>query len=252
VTEVDFTSVESLTAALRGVDAVVSTVSGTALDGQTVLIDAAVAAGVNRFIPSEFGSCTTSSKVENLPVYAPMFKIKRYLDDQAKAGKLTWTVLACGGFMEFVFGHFPFVLDFANHKATLYDEGDNRFSSTSLSNIGKAVAGILKNPEETRNRVVRVSEVILTQNMVLGIAQDIKPELKWEVSKIPASTVLQEGLDGLKAGDFSMPVVLKVIAATAMGGEQYGAAYDETDNEMLGVKKLSEEDLRKLVGKALA
>ncbi|KAJ9614599.1 hypothetical protein H2200_002736 [Cladophialophora chaetospira] len=249
VVEVDFTSVESLTAALKGVDAVVSTVAGTAIDSQNVLIDAAAIAGVKRFIPSEYGSVTTNPEVEKFPVYAPSFKIKHYLQEKVNAGQLTWTVLACGAFLEFVF--MGGLLDFAGRKAELLDEGDNRFSSTSLPNVGKAIAGILKNPDVTQNRVVRVSEVILTQNQLLKIAQRLKPEGKWEISKLPASALLEEGLDALSAGDFSFPVIMKIIKGTALAGDKYGAAYDENDNELLGVKELTEEYLKKLVSEKL-
>ncbi|KAG0646840.1 hypothetical protein D0Z07_6395 [Hyphodiscus hymeniophilus] len=233
IIEVDFTSVESLTAALKGIDAVVSTVAAQASQVQTVIIDAAIAAGVKRFIPSD-----------------PMFKIKQYLQEKADAGQLTWTVLVCGAFLEFLFGG-PLLLDFVNHKATLYDEGDNRLSSTSLPNIGKAIAGILKNFEDTKNRIVRTSEVILTQNKLVRIAEGIRPDIKWETTKVQASAVLKEGLGEISAGDFSMPVILKVLAGTALGGDSYGSAYDETDNELLGVKELSEEELKILVAQTL-
>ncbi|KAF4631366.1 hypothetical protein G7Y89_g6760 [Cudoniella acicularis] len=251
VVEVDFTSVESLTAALKGVDGLVSTVTATAIENQTVLIDAAIAAGVKRFIPSEYGNCTTSPKVEALPIYAPMFKIKQYLQEKAKAGKLTWTVLACGAFLDFLFGG-SMLLDFANHKANLFDEGDNRISSTSMPNVGKAIVGILKNFEATKNKIVRTSEVILTQNELLKIAEGLRPDIKWETSKVQTSALLKEGVNELSAGDFSMPVILKILAGTALAGDIYGGAYDETDNELLGVKELTGEDLNKLVAGKLA
>ncbi|KAH8663394.1 hypothetical protein BGZ60DRAFT_489972 [Tricladium varicosporioides] len=251
VVEVDFTSVESLTASLKGIDALVSTVAGTVIESQTVLIDAAIAAGVKRFIPSEYGSCTTNPKLESMPIYAPMFKIKQYLQEKAKAGQLTWTVLACGAFLDFLFGH-SMILNFENHKATLFDEGDNKISSTSMPNVGKAIVGILKNFEATKNKIVRTSEVILTQNGLLRIAQGLRPDIKWEISKIQTSVTLKEGLEELKAGDFSMPVILKILAGTAFAGETYGSFYDETDNELLGINKLTEEDLKKLVAEKLA
>ncbi|EXJ82579.1 hypothetical protein A1O3_06392 [Capronia epimyces CBS 606.96] len=246
VVPVDFTSVESLAAALKGIDALVSTVAGAAIESQTVLIDAAVAAGVKRFIPSEYGSCTTSPKVAALPLYASMFKIKQYLEEQATAGKLTWTVLACGAFLEFVLGG-PMLLDFANHKATLFDKGDNRTTVTSLPTIGKAIVGILKNFNATKNRVVRISEAIVTQNQLLRIAEGLRPNIKWEISEVQTSAVLKEGLDELGAGDFSMPVFMKILKGTALAGDTYGAAFDETDNDLLGVKELTEEDLKKLI-----
>jgi hypothetical protein len=240
-----------LAAALKGIDGLVSTVAGTAMENQTVLIDAAIAAGVKRFIPSEYGSVTTNPKLEALPIYASMFKIKQYLQEKAKTGKLTWTVLACGAFLEFLFGG-PMLLDFVNHKATLFDEGDNRISSTSLPNVGKALAGILKNSEATKNKIVRISEVILTQNKLLRIADGLRPDIKWEISKVLASAVLKEGLDGISAGDFTVSVIMKIVTGTVAAGDVYGSAYDETDNELLGIKELAEKDLRKLVAEKLA
>jgi hypothetical protein len=240
-----------LTAALKGIDGIVSTVAAAAIESQTILIDAAIAAGVKRFIPSEFGSCTTNPKLETMPTYTGFFKIRQYLQEKADVGKLSWTVLACGAFVEFVF-HGPMLLDFASHKATLLDKGDNRFSSTSLPNVGKAIAGIFKNSDATANKIVRVSQVILTQNKVLKIAQELEPGVKWETDYVQSSAVVEEGLKGMKAGDFSMPVIIKVIKGTALAGDKYGSAYDETDNELLGVQELTGEDLKKLVAGSLA
>lgn len=242
---------ELLTTALQGVDALVSTVASAAIPNQTVLIDAAIAAGVKRFIPSEYGSVTTNTKLAAMPLYAQAFEIKQYLQKKAESDKLTWTVLACGAFLEFLFGN-PAFLDFANHKATLFDEGDNRISSTSLPNIGKAIVAILTNLDATKNRVVRTSEVILTQNGLIRIAKELKPDVEWETSKIETSAVLKQGLDEIKAGDFSMPVIMKILTGTALAGDKYGGAYDETDNGLLGVKELTEEDLKKLVAAKLA
>lgn len=249
--EVDFTSVDSLTAALQGVDAVVATLGGHAMDSQTVLIDAAVAAGVKRFIPSEFGSVSTNPKLENFPVYNQMFKIKKYLKEKADAGQLTWTVLRCGAFLEFLLGY-GMLLDFTNHKGTFYDGGDNRITSTSMANVGKAVAGILQNSEVTKNKIMTVSEVIFTQNKVLKIAKDMKPDIKWDITDAQTSAMLQEGLDAAAAGDFSMPSILKIIGGTALAGDKYGGAYDVTDNELLGVKELTEDDVKKLVASKLS
>ena len=62
VIPVDYASMESLTDALRGQDAVVSTLASVSLSAQFLMIDAAIAAGVKRFIPSEFGSNTYNAK----------------------------------------------------------------------------------------------------------------------------------------------------------------------------------------------
>lgn len=248
VVTVDFSSIDSLTAALHGIDGVVSAVSGHAIEAQTLLVDAAVNAGVKRFIPSEFGSVTTSPKTAALPIYSSMVKAREYL--QSKAGKLSWTVLAPGAFTEFLF-HGSLLVEWKNHKAELYDGGDNKVSTTSLPSIGVAIAGIFKNPEATANKVLFISQAIVTQNQLLEFAKAVKPEIEWETSEIASSDVLKAGLEGLGKGDFSMGTILKVIGGTALGGEAYGGAYDETDNTLLGVSELSEEDVKRLVASVI-
>ncbi|GFF34227.1 isoflavone reductase [Aspergillus udagawae] len=250
VFEVDFNSVKSLTAALEGVDAVVSTVGGAAVDNQTVLIDAAIAAGVKRFIPSEYGSVTTNPKLENFPFYSSMFKIRKYLQEKAAAGELSWTVLACGAFLDSVLNT-PILLDFQNHTVTMLDEGDNRISSTSLPVVGRAIVAILQNFDATKNKVIRISEAILTQNQVLGLAKELRPDIKWRTSNEQTSVLLQESLEQFGAGDFSMPAFMKLLKGTALAGDTYGGAFDVTDNELLGIKQLTPADLKKLIAEKL-
>ena len=94
---------EALTAALKGIDAVESTKAGPAIKNQTVLIDAAAIGGAKRFIPSKYGSVTTNPELESFPLYENVFMIKHHLQDKANAGQLTWMVLACGAFLDFLF-----------------------------------------------------------------------------------------------------------------------------------------------------
>lgn len=250
VIEVDFTSVDSLTAALKDVDAVVSTVGGSAVESQIPLIDAAIAARVKRFIPSDFGNVTTNPKLEPIPLYTPMFKIRQYLEQKAAAGQLSWTVLASGAFLDLILNTTS-LLDFQNHTALLIDEGDNRISATSLAKIGEATASILKNPDATKNRIVRVSEAILTQNQLIGFASELEPKATWSTSKERSDVLLQEGLKQLGAGDFGMPAIMKVMKGTALAGNTYGSAFDVTDNALLGIQELAPADIKKLLSEKL-
>lgn len=74
VVDVDFASVESLESALAGQEVVISTVASSALESQIILIDAAVAAGVKRFIPSEYGSISTIQRRDSCPFLRQMSK----------------------------------------------------------------------------------------------------------------------------------------------------------------------------------
>ena len=67
------------------------------------MIDAAVSAGVKRFIPSEFGSNTLNTKVVEL--FSPALDMKvdvlKYLKEQEGRG-LSWTGIATGPFFDWV------------------------------------------------------------------------------------------------------------------------------------------------------
>jgi len=87
--------------AFKGQDAIISTIATTSAGTQNVIIDAAVKAGVKRFVPSEFGSDTLNAKaMEILPQYfAGKTGAVDYLKTKEKDG-LTWTAFVTGPFFE--------------------------------------------------------------------------------------------------------------------------------------------------------
>lgn len=104
VKKVDFNSLDALKAAFAGQDAVVSVVGTLGVGAQKVAIDAAVAAGVKRFIPSEFGINTR--KVRDTPIgkiLAGKIAIVDYLEETVKANPgFSWTGLSTGLFFDWV------------------------------------------------------------------------------------------------------------------------------------------------------
>lgn len=248
--EVDYDSVESLTSALNGQDAVVSTVSLFAIESQKTLIDAAIAAGVKRFIPSEFTSCATHPELQALPFYSSLATIKRHLIDSSENGALSYTILGSGAFLDSVLAT-PTLLDFDAHTAILIDGGNNRLSATSMAATAKAIVGILKNLDKTKNRIVYISEVILTQNTLIDIAKEVNPISEWNTSIVKSSELLQQSLEAYAAGDSGFPSLIKLLSGTALAGDRYGAAYDRTENELLGIDQMTQKELKKLVTERL-
>ena len=87
--------------ALKGQDAVISTIATGSAELQKKLIDASVQAGVKRFVPSEFGSDVRNENgLKLIPQY---FKGKvdtvEYLKLKESQG-LTWTTFVTGSFFE--------------------------------------------------------------------------------------------------------------------------------------------------------
>ena len=95
---------DSLKEVLQGQDAVVSTLGTFAVGNQKPLVDAAVAAGIKRFIPSEFGINTRKANGKPIgKVLAAKIETVDYLDEKAKENPgFSWTGISIGLFFDFV------------------------------------------------------------------------------------------------------------------------------------------------------
>ncbi|GFF56620.1 hypothetical protein IFM61392_06607 [Aspergillus lentulus] len=242
VVEVDYASADSLEQALRGHDAVVSTINSAAFMIQKPAIDASIRAGVKRFIPADFGALTTAPEAQDLPVHARPVEIQDYLKEKAELGELEYTILAVGLFLEYVVSS-PFVVDRVNRTAVLYDGGEHPFSTTSVASIGKAVAGALKNADATRNRVLHVHDMVLTQKKVLALAKKYNPPAEaWTESDVDAEAELADMVNQISEKGMEMPLVLGLLKAAVFSGK-YPSAYKKVDNELLGLGITNEEVL---------
>jgi saccharopine dehydrogenase-like NADP-dependent oxidoreductase len=87
---------------MKGKDAIISAIGASGFQEQKVIIDAAIKAGVKRFIPSEFSTNTLSEAVRQLvPVFEPKKAILEYLMEKESTG-LTWTGLSIGAMFDWV------------------------------------------------------------------------------------------------------------------------------------------------------
>jgi hypothetical protein len=148
----------------------------------------------------------------------------------------------------------------------MYDSGDVRFSTTtyvrrpfrptirnnaditvaprcpSQPNIGRSVVGVLRKPNETANRYVRVASFVVSQNELLAVIEKVAGE-KFTIEHSTAKQMQVEGLEALKT--YAMPGVLKLLVY-GIFGEGNGADYAlrKNDSALLG---LESEDLEAVV-----
>ena len=246
---VDYTSPESLVAAFQGQDVLVVTMSTAALALQKPIIDAAIAAGVKRFIRSEYGSVSTDPAVAHLGVYAPLVDIKEYLLEKADAGLIEYTIFSCGVFMESLFMSGR-VFDWENKIIELWEGGKHPVSCTSLAGVGKVIAGSLedKNAEATKNRNIFAHDYIVSQAQVLELAKkQAQPGTQWNVTDI--EDALEELRKRKKIAQQQPGKGFVVVRATVFGG-LFKAKYDEVDNDLFGLKMISEEEFEAKFSKA--
>ena len=123
VVDVDFESPDALKAALAGQDAVISLVGVPGLAAQTQVIDAAIAAGVKRFIPSDFGSDLDNPLARKLPVFAHKVQVADYLAEKSRETALTYTLVSNAAFLDWGLER-HFLLNTADYKPALYDGGN--------------------------------------------------------------------------------------------------------------------------------
>ncbi|KAK6524358.1 hypothetical protein TWF281_011266 [Arthrobotrys megalospora] len=240
-------SPSSLEAAFAGQDAVVSVVAGAALGEQKKLIDAAVSAGVKRFIPSEFGSNTDNKEAQALvPVFTRKVEIKDYLEGQTSTG-LTWTGIVTGPAFDRSLKLGLLGFDIPSRRATIYDSGDRLFTASTVAQISLAVVGVLQNPEKTANKYVYVGSFTTTQNEILAALEAATSD-KWAVDQASSAEKVEAGKERVGRRDST---AIRPLITAAMYHERSGSDYESEiglSNEELG---LSKEDLATVVAKVV-
>ncbi|KAK4071686.1 uncharacterized protein Triagg1_5924 [Trichoderma aggressivum f. europaeum] len=245
ITEVDYSSVQSLTAALRDHIAVISTLTSTVVGDQYPLIDGAIAAGVTRFIPSEFGSDVTHPLRNALPVFEGKVKTHEYLKAAAaKNPGFTYTVICTGAFLDW--GLHGFLVNVPEHTATIYNGGNIPCSATNLDTIGKAIVGVIQHLPETANRPVYIQDTVFTQNSLIQYAQE-KDGIPWKLTHKSTEKMFTNSFAEVEKGNKDWSV-LQDFVFSACFGEGYGSDFSHLlDNELLGVKGLTDAEVRALV-----
>jgi hypothetical protein len=237
---VNYNSIDSLEAAFRGQDAIVSTVGMEAIPVQKSVIDAAIKAGVKRFIPSDFGALTTDPNAGHFPYHRGMIDIQNYLHAKADAGSIGYTILSVGASTEFLWS--DLFIDWQHKHEEIWDGGQALVSTTSLAATGRAVASVLRNLEATKNRNVFVHEYAVSQEQYLDMAKKYaKPVTKWSVVKIEDVETELERRTGVLREQGDMTNISSFIKGTLLS-RKYNSHYKHTDNLLVELKELSEAE----------
>jgi uncharacterized protein YbjT (DUF2867 family) len=249
VVEVDFTSLDSLKSALAGQDAVVSAVGMQGLESQLLLIDAAASAGVKRFIPSEFGSNLENPNTRKLPVFAGKMKVQNHIIETSKTTDLTYTLVYNNAFLDWGIKN-DFLLSTSDSKPVLINGGDLLFSATSVPSVGDAVVGILSHPAETKNRAVRIHDLMTSHNKLLALAKQAAPGRDWKPVTVSLDDLVAKADERLAKGIYDQETFVPYLYRAVLD-PNYGGKFEQTDNELLGVKGKTDQDIIELFKKHL-
>ncbi len=245
--EVDYKDSKSIGPVLKGVDVVISTLGAPALGDQMNLINAAFEAGVQRFIPSEFGSDTAHPKNSSLPVYGgKVASADRLKELSSENPKFTYTLVNNGAFFDSGLQN-GFTIDPATHTTRIFNGGDVPFSVTRLSTVANAVTNLLDHLDETKNRGVYIHDTVVTQNQLVGIVKDIDGK-EWDLTPVDSQQLQKDSYEELKKPSPDFGKAMMGFLPSAIYGEGSGGDFTgKTDNELLGVKGMSKAEVREMI-----
>lgn len=250
--ETDY-SPASLSSIFNGIDAIVSPLPATLASRQREFIDLAIAAGVRRFLPSEFGVDSAHPNIKNvLPIVSKKTEIVDYL--KQNEDKISWSAIIVGSYFDWTFSRPGWMgWDVPNGKAVVFDGGETEFEATNVVQIGRAIAAALApgNIDKTKNQYVYINSFTLTQNKVLAVLEKVTGQ-KFEVSTSTVGELYAENSKKV-AEDPAAGMMLVQAALYGHGGVSNFSRYEGGKglwNERLGLPKEDlEETLRGILGR---
>lgn len=133
--------------------------------------------------------------------------------------------------------------DLQSHKATIFNEGADTWSTTRLATIGLAVKNALLIPDKTANQYLFISSFTVSQRQVLTSLENAERQ-KWEAIHVDAEEQKRVGLEKMANGDFSGALALIRYINCVHGHGGNFAEYEEGANRLL---ELPEESLDEAV-----
>ena len=247
---VDFDSAESLADALKGQDAVISTLPAETLHVQQPLIDAAIKAGVKRFVPSSFGSDLANPNSRAVPPSHGKAQAEDYLVEKAKSTQLTHTFVYNGPFLDWGLEK-NFIIDTKDFKPTIFGDGDTVFSTTTVDSVATGILGVLRHPSETKNRAVYLEDIKISQNELYAIARKVAPSADWKPQQVSWDQAIGAADERLKKGIIDMQTIAPYLFRTIMDPD-FGGNFAKTDSELLGIKGRSKKDVEDIFTRVIS
>jgi nucleoside-diphosphate-sugar epimerase len=182
VVAVDMDSLEELTNACEGVACVVSVLQGlhdVIVNTQTLLLNAAVAAGVPRFIPSDFSTDFT----QLTPGENRNFDLRREFKERLDQADIAATSIMNGAFAEILAYGTP-LLNMKNNTVGYWESPDLKMDFTTMDDTAAFTAAAAL--DASTPRILHIASFQLSAN---GIAETATGALQQPFKLIPMGTL---------------------------------------------------------------
>lgn len=247
---VDYSDLSSVVDALKGQDALVITLGGRVDPAvQNTLIDAAIQANVSWILPNEWGSDTAHPEIKKFFFQGSKTSYRERIE---KSGTSSFIAVVSNQWYDFTLGLGNYFIDIKNRTATILDSGDVKTVTTTMPQVGRAVASLLSLPvtgaspcvNDWKNKHLYIESFFLTQKEMLAAVQRATgtDDGDWKIERESAEKLVTEGEAQLNRGEFTMTAFRNTLMGMnfwAGHGNDYVASKG-TANEIL---KLPKENL---------
>lgn len=235
----------SLKAAFAEQDLVISTNAGGDSEQQNAIIDAALVAGVRRFMPHEFGHDTLNKGIEKrILKTAGRAKVIEHLRKAATDNPdFGWVGVATGYTLDtgLISGNLGFDMEW--HSATIHGIGTETFAASSLQRVGHVVARVIFHWEAVKNQYIYAAGVLTSANEILRSAEKVT-QREFTVGNYDVEDCIKEGEARIQRGYPDSGMFL--LERSILYDEQLGAAEPfelRSSNEVLQLMSESVETI---------
>jgi hypothetical protein len=131
---------------------------------------------------------------------------------------------------------------------TLFDDGNKRFSTTTLATASKAVVAALRMGDKSKNRAFRVHDLVATQNLLFKLAKEILPDAEWTVNYVSTADMGIKAEEAFKADpNGRMGAVLQ--KTWMVFGAESTSDFGVSDNEELGIPMMNETQVKEVLSR---
>jgi uncharacterized protein YbjT (DUF2867 family) len=172
VVETDYDDADALRSACAGASCVVSALNGlqpVMIGMQGKLLDAAVAAGVPRFIPSDYSLDFTNTR----PGDNRNLDVRRIFMARIDAAPIRATSVLNGAFADLLTGQAPIVLH-KRRRILYWGSADQKLDFTAKDDVAGYVADVAL--DETAPRFLRIAGAVVSPRQLTGIMTDLTGE----------------------------------------------------------------------------
>ncbi|GFF24814.1 isoflavone reductase [Aspergillus udagawae] len=252
VAPVDYNDEATIVAALKGQQFLIITMAPTApQDTQSKLIQAAAKAGVPYIMPNGYAGDIDHIQLGQDTLLGPAAKATR---DEIERLGMQWVTVCCGFWYDYSLagGEARFGFDFDKRSLTIYDDGNTKITTSTLSQVGRAVAKVLslkELPEDENNKSLTLStflnkgvyikSFVLSQNNMFESVKRVTgtTDADWTITHEDSKKRYGAGLALVKSGN--MAGFGKLLYARAFYPDDPGEFSAKAQNELLGLPEES-------------